>query len=68
MLLAIDILTLDYNVKFPLSLVVSRKSILRYQLLFRFLLHLKHVEQSLTSMWMDRTEDKSLAASCAKPP
>ncbi|KAF7305147.1 Spindle pole body component [Mycena kentingensis (nom. inval.)] len=53
-LLAIDALALDYNVKFPLSLVISRKTILRYQLLFRFLLHLKHVEQSLSTMWIEQ--------------
>ncbi|KIK01193.1 hypothetical protein K443DRAFT_678657 [Laccaria amethystina LaAM-08-1] len=53
-MLAIDALTLDYTVKFPLSLVISRKTILRYQLLFRFLLHLKHVEQSLSSMWIEQ--------------
>ena len=52
--LAIDVLTLDYNVKFPLSLVISRKTILRYQFLFRFLLHLKHVEQSLATMWIEQ--------------
>ncbi|KAG8835465.1 hypothetical protein FRC17_003032 [Serendipita sp. 399] len=52
-LTGIDALTLDYNVRFPLSLVISRKTILRYQLIFRFLLHLKHVEQMLTSMWID---------------
>lgn len=33
--------------------MISRKTILRYQLLFRFLLHLKHVEQMLLSMWID---------------
>jgi gamma-tubulin complex component 2 len=49
----IDALALDYTVKFPLSLVISRKTILRYQLLFRFLLHIKHVEQQLTAMWAD---------------
>ncbi|KAK1219391.1 gamma tubulin complex Spc97/GCP2 subunit Alp4 [Marasmius sp. AFHP31] len=53
-MLAIDALTLDYNVKFPLSLVISRKTILRYQFLFRFLLHLKHVEQSLATMWIEQ--------------
>ncbi|THH01030.1 hypothetical protein EW026_g1600 [Hermanssonia centrifuga] len=52
-MLAIDALTLDYNVNFPLSLVISRKTILRYQLIFRFLLHLKHVEQSLATMWIE---------------
>ncbi|KAJ7915528.1 Spc98 family-domain-containing protein [Mycena leptocephala] len=53
-ILAIDALALDYTVKFPLSLVISRKTILRYQLLFRFLLHLKHVEQSLSTMWIEQ--------------
>ncbi|KAF8908113.1 gamma-tubulin complex, DGRIP84/SPC97 component [Gymnopilus junonius] len=51
---AIDAMTFDYNVKFPLSLVISRKTILRYQLLFRFLLHLKHVEQALSNMWIEQ--------------
>ncbi|PFH47040.1 hypothetical protein AMATHDRAFT_77395 [Amanita thiersii Skay4041] len=54
LLTAIDALTLDYTVKFPLSLVISRKTVLRYQLLFRFLLHLKHVEQSLSTMWIEQ--------------
>ncbi|POW08138.1 hypothetical protein PSTT_07736, partial [Puccinia striiformis] len=45
----IDALQLDYTVRFPLSLVISRKTILRYQLIFRYLLHLKHLEQSLRS-------------------
>ncbi|KIJ09112.1 hypothetical protein PAXINDRAFT_172617 [Paxillus involutus ATCC 200175] len=53
-MLAIDAIALDYTVKFPLSLVISRKTILRYQLLFRFLLHLKNVEQSLGSMWVEQ--------------
>ncbi|KAI0320499.1 Spc98 family-domain-containing protein [Amylostereum chailletii] len=56
-LLAIDALSLDFTVKFPLSLVVSRKTILRYQLIFRFLLHLKHLEQTLTTMWIDQTAE-----------
>ncbi|EJD47788.1 Spc97/Spc98 [Auricularia subglabra TFB-10046 SS5] len=55
-LLASDALTLDYAVKFPLSLVLSRKTILRYQLLFRFLLHLKHVELALGAMWTEHTQ------------
>ncbi|KAI9454203.1 Spc98 family-domain-containing protein [Russula earlei] len=53
-MLAIDALQLDFNVKFPLSLVISRKTVLRYQLLFRFLLHLRHVEQALSAMWLEQ--------------
>ena len=55
-LVAIDALTLDFAVKFPLSLVLSKKTILRYQLLFRFLLHLKHVEMALSAMWTEHTQ------------
>ncbi len=34
--------------------MISRKTVLRYQLLFRFLLHLKHVEQALSAMWLEQ--------------
>ncbi|KAF9531316.1 gamma-tubulin complex, DGRIP84/SPC97 component [Crepidotus variabilis] len=61
---AIDALSFDYNVKFPLSLVISRRSLTLYQLLFRFLLHLKHVEQALSSMW---TEQKTHPWRCRVP-
>ena len=61
---AIDAMTFDYNVKFPLSLVISRKTILLYQLIFRFLLHLKHVEQALSNMWI---EQKTHPWGCAVP-
>ncbi|KAI9022773.1 Spc98 family-domain-containing protein [Phycomyces nitens] len=46
--------TLDYTVTFPLSLVISRKALTKYQLLFRHLLYLKHVEESLCAKWMDQ--------------
>ncbi|WVF71552.1 hypothetical protein IAT40_006360 [Kwoniella sp. CBS 6097] len=52
-LLAIDALAIDYSVKFPLSLVISRKTITRYQLIFRFLLHLHHLESALSAMWQE---------------
>lgn len=57
-LLTIDALSFDFEVKFPLSLVLSRKTITRYQLIFRFLLSLRHLELQLTSMW---TEHKTKA-------
>nr|XP_031863177.1 uncharacterized protein CI109_001049 [Kwoniella shandongensis]KAA5530249.1 hypothetical protein CI109_001049 [Kwoniella shandongensis] len=53
-LLAIDALAFDYSVKFPLSLVMSRKTITRYQLIFRFLLHLHHLESALSGMWLEQ--------------
>ncbi|EWC44104.1 hypothetical protein DRE_07161 [Drechslerella stenobrocha 248] len=47
---------LDYAVPFPLSLVISRKTILRYQLLFRYLLSLRHLETLLVGSWQDHTK------------
>jgi gamma-tubulin complex component 2 len=44
-------LQLDYSVPFPVSLVVSRKTIWRYQALFRYLLSLRYLEQQLVSCW-----------------
>lgn len=52
-LMGIDAVTFDYSVKFPLSLVISRKAVTRYQLIFRFLLHLHHLESALSSMWLE---------------
>ncbi|CAO3622233.1 unnamed protein product [Cunninghamella blakesleeana] len=49
-----DAFTLDYKVTFPLSLVISRKALTKYQLLFRHLLYLKHVEDLLCKTWMDQ--------------
>lgn len=50
---AIDALQFDFDVKFPLNLVISRKTMTRYQLIFRFLLALRHLELSLTNMWLE---------------
>jgi gamma-tubulin complex component 2 len=44
-------LELDYSVPFPVSLVISRKTVWRYQALFRYLLSLRHLEQQLVSCW-----------------
>ncbi|KAI2624391.1 Spc98 family-domain-containing protein [Hypoxylon sp. NC1633] len=44
-------LQLDYTVPFPVSLVVSRKTIWRYQALFRYLLSLRYLESQLSTAW-----------------
>jgi gamma-tubulin complex component 2 len=51
-----EALVLDYAVPFPLSLVVSRVTLTRYQLLFRYLLSLRHLETSLISSWADHSK------------
>ncbi|KAI4603142.1 hypothetical protein KJ359_005934 [Pestalotiopsis sp. 9143b] len=44
-------LQLNYSVPFPVSLVISRKTIWRYQALFRYLLSLRHLESQLSATW-----------------
>ncbi|KAF2162058.1 hypothetical protein M409DRAFT_27437 [Zasmidium cellare ATCC 36951] len=52
-------LTLDYAVPFPLSLVVSRVTLTRYQLLFRYLLSLRHLETMLTGSWTEHIKARA---------
>lgn len=40
-----------FQVRWPLSLVISRKALTRYQLIFRFLFHCKHVNRQLCAAW-----------------
>lgn len=54
-------LQLDYAVPFPVSLVISRKTIWRYQALFRYLLSLRHLESQLSATWQTQTRGISWA-------
>lgn len=47
----LETFTLEYKVKWPLSLVVSRKALTKYQLIFRHIFHCKHVERQLCATW-----------------
>ena len=51
-----EALSLDYAVPFPLSLVVSRVTLTRYQLLFRYILSLRHLETLLVSSWTEHSK------------
>ncbi|PTU19402.1 hypothetical protein P175DRAFT_0494536 [Aspergillus ochraceoroseus IBT 24754] len=55
-ILGFDALELDYSVPFPLSLVIGRKTVLRYQLIFRHLLSLRHLENMLAASWLDQSK------------
>ncbi|PWZ00802.1 hypothetical protein BCV70DRAFT_237131 [Testicularia cyperi] len=50
---ALSLLQFDVSVKFPVSLVISRKNILRYQFVSRGLLHLKTLERALGELWRE---------------
>lgn len=60
-------LELDYSVPFPLSLVISRKTVLRYQLLFRYLLSLRHLETLLVGSWNEHTKAVSWRHKSSNP-
>lgn len=49
-----EALVLDYTVTFPLSLIISRKALTKYQLLFRHILKMKHVEDLLCNAWTEQ--------------
>lgn len=51
-----DAMVLDYMVPFPLSLVISRVTLTRYQLLFRYLLSLRHLEGLLVGAWTEHSK------------
>lgn len=54
---AVTLLQFDVAVKFPVSLVISRKNILRYQFVSRGLFHLKTLERSLSELWLDHSSN-----------
>ncbi|PKI66930.1 hypothetical protein CRG98_012693 [Punica granatum] len=47
----LETFSLSYKVQWPLSIVISRKALTKYQLIFRFLFHCKHVERQLCGAW-----------------
>ena len=51
-----DSLEFKFSVPFPLSLVISSKTVLRYQILFRYLLSMRHLEGLLVSSWEDHNK------------
>lgn len=58
-IIGFDALVLDYAMPFPLSLVVSRVTLTRYQLMFRYLLNLRHLETLLVNSWVDHSKMNS---------
>lgn len=53
-----DTFSLDYSVSWPMNLIVSGMEILKYQLLFRYLFHCKHVERELEGCWRSLAQVK----------
>ncbi|KAL8969485.1 MAG: hypothetical protein Q9183_001971 [Haloplaca sp. 2 TL-2023] len=51
-----EALEFKFSVPFPLSLVISSKTVLRYQILFRYLLSMRHLETLLLNSWEDHNK------------
>jgi gamma-tubulin complex component 2 len=49
----VEAFSFDYHVSFPLSLIISHRAITKYQLLFRHLFQVKHVERLLCHVWQE---------------
>ncbi|XP_076883493.1 gamma-tubulin complex component 2-like [Bidens hawaiensis] len=47
----VETFSVTYKAQWPLSLVISKKALTKYQLIFRFLFHCKHVHQQLCAAW-----------------
>ena len=56
----VEALTLEYEVTFPVSLVLSKRAMAKYKLLSRLLYFSKHVELRLLSCWVDHQSTKEL--------
>lgn len=55
-----ETIELSYRVRWPLSLVLSKKTLTKYQLLFRHLFGIKHAERSLNQCWATHQSLKEL--------
>ncbi|WFD44350.1 gamma tubulin complex Spc97/GCP2 subunit Alp4 [Malassezia psittaci] len=53
--LATYLVQFDVHVQFPVSLVISKKNVLRWQFIHRCLLLLKVVERALSEVWEDQS-------------
>jgi gamma-tubulin complex component 2 len=56
----IESVTLDYKVGWPVSLLLSRRAITKYQLLSRLLFYSKHVELRILGVWSEHQRTKAL--------
>ncbi|OMJ86157.1 hypothetical protein SteCoe_12356 [Stentor coeruleus] len=57
----LETFVLDYKVRWPLTLIISRKALTKYQLIFRHLFFCKYVERQLSNTWILHQSTKDLA-------
>ncbi|XP_061611786.1 gamma-tubulin complex component 2 isoform X2 [Phyllopteryx taeniolatus] len=54
----LEAFSFDYVVKWPLSLIINRKALTMYQMLFRHMFYCKHVERLLCNVWITNKHAK----------
>ncbi|XP_062330032.1 gamma-tubulin complex component 2 isoform X2 [Osmerus eperlanus] len=62
----LEAFSFDYIVKWPLSLIINRKALTRYQMLFRHIFYCKHVERLLCNVWISNKDAKQYSLHSAK--
>uniref|UniRef100_A0A672J8E8 Gamma-tubulin complex component n=1 Tax=Salarias fasciatus TaxID=181472 RepID=A0A672J8E8_SALFA len=62
----LEAFSFDYIVKWPLSLIINRKALTRYQMLFRHMFYCKHVERLLCNVWITNKDFKEYSLHSAK--
>uniref|UniRef100_A0A668ARY8 Gamma-tubulin complex component n=1 Tax=Myripristis murdjan TaxID=586833 RepID=A0A668ARY8_9TELE len=62
----LEAFSFDYIVKWPLSLIINRKALTRYQMLFRHMIYCKHVERLLCNVWISNKDAKQYSLHSAK--
>lgn len=65
-LLVIESFTFNYEVHWPLSLILNKKSLACYQMLFRHLFYSKYVERLLCQVWRSNKVAKKFQYQDAK--
>ena len=62
----LEAFSFDYIVKWPLSLIINRKALMCYQMLFQHMFYCKHVERQLCSVWISSKAAKQSSLHSSK--
>uniref|UniRef100_A0ABM0N0D7 Gamma-tubulin complex component n=1 Tax=Saccoglossus kowalevskii TaxID=10224 RepID=A0ABM0N0D7_SACKO len=62
----LEAFSFDYVVRWPESLILSRKALTAYQLIFRHLFYAKHVERLLCNVWVGNKMSKQYSVHTAQ--
>uniref|UniRef100_A0A8D0L1T4 Gamma-tubulin complex component n=1 Tax=Sphenodon punctatus TaxID=8508 RepID=A0A8D0L1T4_SPHPU len=62
----LEAFSFDYIFKWPVSLIINRKALTRYQMLFRHMFYCKHVERQLCNVWISNKAAKQYSLHSAK--